>query len=176
MWIPPPETCAPFCPPQNPLPVDNSRFSPLRDSVSMTVSSHQAGTLRCKAEPETGKRSGTEEMPDHQISRQTGRKTGKCGRSGGYKDNDYRVRHYASDATPDRDTHSTKANQQGLRAKLGNRTSESGKNGLWAKDFQPQTQWALVAIPAPIYFVKSCSTRIGAVIRARVCATDCVPP
>jgi hypothetical protein len=146
-----PKSCTQVFPPQKQWPVDKSSFPPLCDSDSMTVSSHQAGTLRCKATPETGKRSGTEGMPDHQISRQTSRKAGKCSRGGGYKDNDYQVRHHASDATPDRDTHSTKANQQGLRAELGNRTSESGKNGPWAKDFQLQTQWPLVAIPAAIF-------------------------
>ncbi len=120
----------------------------------MTTLSHRAGPPRCKAETETGKRSGMVLMSGHQIGRQTGRKTGKCGRGGGYKDNDYQVRHHASDATPDRDTHSTKANQQGLRAELGNRTSESGKNDPRVKDFQHQTQWPLVAIPAAIFLLR----------------------
>ena len=65
----------------------------------------------------------------HQIGRQVFRKKGKCGRCGGYEENDYQVRRHASVAKPDRDTHSIKVNQQGLRAKLGNQTSESGKNG-----------------------------------------------
>ena len=90
-------------------------------------------------------------MSGHQISRQTGRKTGKCGRGGGYKDNEYQVRLIAREATPDRDTHSTKANQQGLRAELGNLTSESGKNDPRVKDFQHQTQWPLAAMSAAIF-------------------------
>jgi hypothetical protein len=41
---------------------------------------------------------------------------------------------------------------------LGNLTSDSGKNGSRAKDFQNQTQWALVAIPAPIYFLRKAAS------------------
>lgn len=36
---------------------------------------------------------------------------------------------------------------------LGNRTSDGEKMALVAMDFESQTQWALVAMPAPIYFV-----------------------
>lgn len=133
----------------------------------MTISSHQAGTLRCKAEPETGKRSGTEGMPDHQISRQSGRKTGKCGRGGGYKDNDYQVRHHASDATPDRDTHSTKANQQGLRAKLGNRTSESGKNGPCGQGLPTSDAVGAGSNVSAHFRLLACSTRLIGGCRTR---------
>ena len=66
-----PQSCSPFCPPRSGLSVDKSAFYALSDSKSMRPSSHQADTLRCKAEPETGKQSGPEWMQDHQISRQS---------------------------------------------------------------------------------------------------------
>lgn len=78
------------------------------------------------------KRESRAEKQDCQITKSAGSpvaRHGKCSRRGGYKENEYRVRLFESSATPDRDTHSTKANQQDFRAKLGNRTSESGKNG-----------------------------------------------
>ena len=66
-----PQSCSPFCPPRSGLSVDKYAFSALCDSKSMRPSSHQADTLRCKAEPETGKQSGPEWMQGHQISRQS---------------------------------------------------------------------------------------------------------
>ena len=82
----------PSFPPQMLQSVDNSIFYALSDSDFMTPLDHQAGTLRCKAEPETARRSGTERMQDHQISWQTVRENGKCSRGGGYEENEYRVR------------------------------------------------------------------------------------
>jgi hypothetical protein len=73
-------------------------------------------------------------------------------------ENEIQVRQHASGATPGQTPKVHQGNQQGLRVKLGNRTSDSGKNGPWAKDFQHQTQWALVAIPAPIYFVRKAAS------------------
>lgn len=64
------QSCPPFCPPLTALPVDNFTDCAWSDSQSMTPLGHQAGTLRCKARPETEKRSGTERMQDHQIDRQ----------------------------------------------------------------------------------------------------------
>lgn len=54
------QSCPPFCPPRTAQPVDKSKDCALCDSKSMTPSGHQADTLRCKAGPETGKRSGLE--------------------------------------------------------------------------------------------------------------------
>ena len=64
------QTCPPFCPPRSARPVDNSAIYALSDSKVMRPSSHQAGTLRSKAGPETEKRSGTERMQDRQTDRQ----------------------------------------------------------------------------------------------------------
>ena len=66
-----PKSCSPYCPPRSGSPVDKSPFNALCDSKSMRPFSHQADTLRRKAEPETGKQSETEWMQDHQISRQS---------------------------------------------------------------------------------------------------------
>jgi hypothetical protein len=65
------QSCSPYCPPRTGQPVDKSPFTALCDSKSMRPLIHQADTLRRKAEPETGKQSGTERMQDHQISRQS---------------------------------------------------------------------------------------------------------
>jgi hypothetical protein len=61
------QTCSPFCPPPSARAVDNSANDALRDSKAMRPSSHQAGTLRSKAGPETGKQSRKERMQDRQI-------------------------------------------------------------------------------------------------------------
>ena len=61
------QTCPPFCPPRSARPVDNSAKNALSDSKVVRTSTHQAGTLRSKARPETEKRSGEERMSDHQI-------------------------------------------------------------------------------------------------------------
>ena len=66
-----PQSCSPFCPPRSGPPVDKLAFAALCDSKSMRPFSHQADRLRRKAEPETGKQSGTEWMQGHQISRQS---------------------------------------------------------------------------------------------------------
>ena len=47
----------------------------------------------------------------------------------------------------------------------GRQTAE--RMALVARDFQPQTQWALVAIPAPIYFVPRQSQKRSGNIQSR---------
>lgn len=64
------QTYPPFCPPQSARAVDNSANHALNDSKVMRPSRHQAGTLRCKARPETGRRSGGDRLQDRQMHRQ----------------------------------------------------------------------------------------------------------
>ena len=65
-------------------------------------------------------------------------------------------RHVRAEASPPKanagqDTESSQANRRPSgRRGAGRRKAE--RMALEAKDFQDQAQWALVAIPAPIYF------------------------
>ena len=72
------QTCPPFCPPRSARPVDNSAIYALSDSKVMRPSSHQAGTLRSKAGPETEKRSGYRRNAGSPNGQATRRKTGNA--------------------------------------------------------------------------------------------------
>jgi len=74
----------------------------------------------------------------------------KCGQNGGYEENEYRVRGHASGTTPDRIPNVLRRTTKvfGLDWGTGRQTEE--KMALVVIDFESQTQWALVAMPAPI--------------------------
>jgi hypothetical protein len=72
------QTCPPFCPPRSVRPVDNSAKHAWSDSKVMRPSSHQAGTLRSKAGPETEKRSGYRRNAGSPNGQATRRKTGNA--------------------------------------------------------------------------------------------------
>lgn len=143
--------CTLFYPPQSRRPVDNSTFSCCPTQRSMRP-------FRCQARKPTGKAErkreadptgGKARYPARMV-RKRKRKKQESGVAAGQ-----RTPCAGRGLTAKSQRRAGYRKQSGKPAPFGtsgSRTPESGKNGLRAKDFQHQAQWALVAIPAPIYF------------------------
>jgi hypothetical protein len=144
--------CSPFYPPQTPPPVDKSQDSRCPTRPSMRPFSCQAGKPESEAE-----RKREAERNERTADTSPERFRSASGRS-------RKAEVAAGQRTPCAGRGLTAKSQRraGYRKQSGKPAILRGRRGagrrkaermaLEAKDFQDQAQWALVAIPAPIYF------------------------
>jgi hypothetical protein len=111
---------------------------------------------RYDAKPDRKRESGAEQRKCR-IAKSAGSlvvRLRKCSRGGGHEENEHQVRHHANDATPGGIPKVPRRTNKAFGPIWGTGRQTAERMALVAKDFQPQTQWALAAMSAPIYFAK----------------------